>query len=156
MNTAENRIVVTCAHCDAPNRLPESRLGEAPRCGKCHQPVVVPAPLTATDANLPTLIARNDLPVLVDCWAAWCAPCRGFAPTFERASAAFMTQIRFAKLDTENNRNSAAQLRIQSIPTLILFANGREIARQSGAMSYQQLTQWLAAAFGLDREVNQS
>ncbi|MBK8284521.1 MAG: thioredoxin [Ahniella sp.] len=133
--------------------MPESRLGEAPQCGKCHKPVIGAAPLTATDANLPTLIARNDLPVLIDCWAAWCPPCRGFAPTFDRASAEFKTQIRFAKLDTENNRNSAAQLRIQSIPTLILFQNGREIARQSGAMSYQQLTQWLATAFGLDREV---
>lgn len=146
-------IVLTCAHCGTPNRLPESRLAESPSCGRCHQPVLEPSPLVATDANLDQLLGRNDLPVLIDCWAAWCGPCRQFAPTFERASAQFQTQIRFAKLDTEANRASAARLRIQSIPTLVLFAQGREIARQSGAMSYQQLTQWLAQAFGLDREV---
>lgn len=150
---ADNSLVLTCAHCGAPNRAPESRLAENPVCGRCHQPVLTPTPLTLTDENIQAVLGRNDLPVLVDCWAAWCAPCRAFAPTFERASQNFMTQIRFAKLDTENNRQSAGLLRIQSIPTIILFAKGRELARQSGAMSYQQLTQWLAHAFGLDREV---
>jgi len=153
MKPSDDRIVLTCARCGTPNRVDEARLADAPNCGRCHEPVLSTTPIEVTDATLATLVTRNDLPVLIDCWAAWCGPCRSFAPTFERAAAEYRTQIRFAKLDTETNRASAGQLRIQSIPTLILFANGKEVARHSGALSYQQLMQWLASAFGLDREV---
>ncbi|MDZ4814153.1 MAG: thioredoxin TrxC [Pseudomonadota bacterium] len=141
--TMENQLHLTCPHCDSVNRIPESRLAESPACGSCHKPLFTGHPLTLTDANVEKVLARNDIPIVVDCWAAWCGPCRQFAPSFEKAAAAFEPRIRFAKLDTDANPQSSARFQIRSIPTLILFGGGEEIARQSGALPYGAFTQWL-------------
>lgn len=134
---------LTCPHCDAVNRIAESRLSESPNCGRCHQPLFTGHPVALTDTNFAAVLRGNDLPLVVDCWAAWCGPCRQFAPIFEQAAAALETRIRFAKLDTESAQQTSAHLQIRSIPTLVLFGGGKEIARQSGAMNYAQFTQWL-------------
>jgi thioredoxin 2 len=89
------------------------------------------------------MINRNDIPVLVDCWASWCGPCQQFGPIFEQAAGQFEPKIRLVKLDTEAEQTIGAQLQIRSIPTLILFRQGKEVARVSGALPLGQLKQWL-------------
>jgi thioredoxin 2 len=86
---------------------------------------------------------KGDLPLLVDVWADWCGPCKSFAPVFEQAAAQLAGKYRLAKLDSEANQQLSAQLGIRSIPSLILFKNGREVARQSGAFPLPQLMAWL-------------
>ena len=96
-----------------------------------------------TAANFSSVINRNDIPVLVDCWASWCGPCKQFAPTFEQAANNFEPAVRLAKLNTEAEQGIASQWQIRSIPTLILLRQGKEIARTSGALPLAQLKQWL-------------
>ena len=99
--------------------------------------------MVLNEGNFEKQITRNDIPVVVDFWAAWCAPCRMMAPAFEQAAAELEPGVRLAKLDTEQAQTIAARFNIRSIPTLVVFRNGREIARQSGAMQYPQLMQWV-------------
>jgi thioredoxin 2 len=135
---------VTCSKCNAKNRIPSDRLGDKPRCGKYKSPVFSGKSVDLTAANVNAVLNHNDIPVLVDCWAPWCGPCKTFAPTFEQAAQQLEPQLRLAKLNTEAQQSIAARWKIRSIPTLILFNNGKEIARQSGAMPLMQLKQWLA------------
>lgn len=134
---------ISCPHCNVTNRIPEERLQDNPNCGKCKQTIFTGKPLDLTAANYSKQVLQNDLPVLVDCWASWCGPCQQFAPVFDQAAKTFEPQLRLVKLDTEAEQNIAAQLQIRSIPTLILFKNGKEAARMSGAMPLGQLQQWL-------------
>ena len=135
---------VTCQKCNAKNRLPSERLEDGPKCGKCKAPVFVGKPVVLNSSNVAAVINHNDIPVLVDCWAPWCGPCKGFAPVFEQAAQELEPRLRLAKLDTEANEQIGQRWKIRSIPTLILFKNGKEIARQSGAMAMPQLRQWLS------------
>lgn len=140
-----NNIHVVCPHCNAVNRLPSERLQQRPRCGGCKQPLFTGYPLELTSANFTQQITRNEIPVVVDFWAPWCGPCKMMAPVFERAAAQLEPRVRLAKLDTEQEQGIAAQFNIRSIPTLIIFANGREKARQSGAMAEADLLRWISA-----------
>jgi thioredoxin 2 len=135
---------ISCPHCNATNRLPTARLAESPNCGKCKKPLFFGKPLELTANNLSATLNNNDIPVLVDCWAEWCGPCKSFAPIFTQAAQQMEPQLRFAKLDTQAQQNIAARWQIRSIPTLILFRQGKEIARVAGALPLIQLTQWLA------------
>lgn len=134
---------LSCPHCSVTNRIPESRLGDGPRCGKCKQPLFTGQPQAVSTANLSGLLQHNDIPVLVDCWADWCDPCKQFAPIFDQAARQFEPRLRLAKLNTEAEQGIAAQWQIRSIPTLILFRGGREVARLNGAVPLAQLQQWL-------------
>mgnify|MGYP000191606479 CR=1 FL=1 len=134
---------ISCPHCNVTNRIPEERLQDNPNCGKCKQAIFTGKPLDLTAANYSKQVLQNDLPVLVDCWASWCGPCQQFTPVFDQAAKTFEPQLRLVKLDTEAEQTIAAQLQIRSIPTLILFKNGKEAARMSGAMPLGQLQQWL-------------
>lgn len=137
-------LLVPCAHCAGLNRIPAERLKDRPRCGHCKGEVLTDQPFVIDQANFARQI-KGDLPLLVDVWAAWCGPCRSFAPTFAQAARQLQGRCRLAKLDSEANPQLAGQLGIRSIPSLILFRDGREVARQSGALSLQQLNAWLAA-----------
>lgn len=137
-------INLTCPGCSTKNRLPEQRLADKPKCGKCKRPLFVAKAATLTAANVAAMLNHNDIPVLVDCWAPWCGPCKGFAPVFEQAAADLEPKLRLAKLNTEQQQAIAARWQIRSIPTLILFKGGKELARVSGAMPLPQLKQWLA------------
>lgn len=136
-------LQLICPHCAAINRVPESRLTDAPVCGKCKAPLLDGKVVNASDANFNRYIQQSGLPVLVDFWAPWCGPCRSFAPVYSELAAEMPTHVSFLKLDTEANQNTAAQRQIRSIPTLILFHGGREIARLSGALPKGQFKDWL-------------
>ena len=136
---------VVCPHCDAVNRLPTDRLAEKPVCGKCGQALFAGQPVDLDAGNFDRHIGRSDLPVVVDFWAPWCGPCRTMAPTFARAAGELEPDVRLAKVDTESEQQLAARFNIRSIPTLAIFRNGREIARQSGAVDAATLRRWAQA-----------
>ena len=136
---------IVCPSCSATNRLPAERLGQGPKCGKCGEPIFTGHPAELTDQSFQKHVSRSDIPVVVDFWAPWCGPCKMMAPQFEQAAAELEPEVRFAKLNTDNEQATAAQFGIRSIPTIALFRDGREIARQPGAMGAADIVRWVKA-----------
>ena len=136
---------LVCPHCAAVNRVASERLGDQPVCGKCALGLFNAKPLDVDSALFAKHIGRNDIPVLVDFWAAWCGPCKSMAPAYHQAAQRLEPRMRLLKVDTDAVQDVAARFNIRSIPTLALFRGGREIARQAGAMDAGSIVAWAQA-----------
>jgi thioredoxin 2 len=140
---SESTLLVPCARCDAFNRIPRARLADAPVCGRCRHALFEGHPFPLGAAGFDRHLGAGGLPLLVDFWAPWCGPCLQMAPQFEMAARLLEPAVRLAKVDTEAEPVLGSRFGIRSIPTLVLFSDGREIARQSGAIGSAQIVQWV-------------
>jgi thioredoxin 2 len=136
-------IYVACPHCHKKNRVPNDKLTGEGNCGACKKALFTGKPLSLIAQQFDRHLGA-DIPLLVDFWAPWCGPCLQFAPTFEAAAKELEPKLRLVKINTEEQTGLAARYAIRSIPTLMLFKQGKEAGRISGAMSASQLKQWLA------------
>jgi thioredoxin 2 len=136
---------VVCPRCNTTNRVGRERLGAGATCGSCKQALLPAHPIELTQAGFERHVGASDLPLVVDFWAPWCGPCRSMAPAYEQAAEELAPGVRLARLNTEEVPDIAARFNIRSIPTLIAFRNGREVARQSGALNLPGLLGWVRA-----------
>jgi len=143
-DTRAATLLAVCPSCGTTNRVARNRLEQGPACGTCKQALFPRKPFDLTAATFDKH-ASGEVPLIVDCWAAWCGPCRMMAPVYDEAAARVGPGVHLAKLDTEAEKAIAARLGIRSIPTLIAFRDGKEIARQSGALALPQLLHWIDA-----------
>ena len=141
-----DKMHLVCPHCNATNRVPADKLQAELNCGSCHASLLHALPDNLGEVGFNAQLVKSDLPVVVDFWAPWCRPCRMMAPAYEKVSQDMQGRARFVKVNTEDEQNLAARYNIRSIPTLAVFADGREIARQPGAMSAPDLVRWVSAA----------
>lgn len=130
---------VICPHCLVTNKVPKQEVYKKANCGKCKNSLLDPRPITLTNDSIDAVLAHSEASVIVDFWAPWCGPCKMFAPVFEQTARAYPLRLLFAKVDTQAEQFLASRFKIRSIPTLIVFKDGKEIERLSGAMDAEQL-----------------
>ena len=134
---------IVCTACGATNRIPEGRDALSGKCGKCGAALF---PETVPDVTTPVFdkqVARSSIPVVVDVWAPWCGPCRVMGPEFAKTAQAMQPDLRFLKLNSDEQQQAASRLGIRGIPTMLLFKDGKEVGRVSGAMPATQIQSWI-------------
>ncbi len=144
--TSANTAVLPCTACGKLNRVKLSRADAQPKCGTCRVPLVLDAPVVLTDANFDTVVGQSTVPVMVDFYADWCGPCKMMAPVFAQFAKQQRGQAIVAKVDTDRNPGVASRFAIRSIPTIALLKDGKEVARQVGALPLGQLEQMVISA----------
>ena len=147
-NATRQHLTVRCVFCQTWNRIDAARVADRPKCGKCAKPMLLDRPLKLDDESFQRTIAESDVPVFVDFYADWCGPCKVMAPSVDKLALTYVGKALIAKLDTDHAQQSAGRFNIRGIPTTIVFQKGKEVARQTGAVPYQQLELLLARALG--------
>jgi len=139
-------VLIACPQCHSVVRTPSDRLEEHPKCPRCKSELFAGDAIELDESSFATHTAKGGVPVLIDFWAPWCGPCRMMAPVLERLAQQRATSLQVGKVNTDEQPTLAGRFNIRSIPTLILFRGGREIARQSGAVDSSTLSRWLDSA----------
>ena len=145
-DTAIKRITIRCQFCQTWNRVDSARAADRPKCGKCAKPMLLDRPIKLDDDTFAKTIAETEVPVLVDFYADWCGPCKMMAPFVDQLASDKQGTALIAKLDTDHAQRTASGFQIRGIPTVIVFKDGKEVARQSGAGPKAMLEQLLAKA----------
>ena len=135
-------LLIVCPDCHTTNRVKRADMANAPDCGSCHHALFNQQPVNLDEASFEKHLTRSQIPLLIDFWAPWCGPCLQMAPAYAQAAAQLEPAVRVAKINTEEARNLGARFNIRSIPTLALFVDGREVARQPGAMGTADIVRW--------------
>ena len=136
-------MIAMCPNCGGLNNVPEAKLADNPKCGKCKNLIYTDQPINMTGVQLTRAIEKTDELLVVDFWATWCGPCKQFAPTFKQVASQLEPKARFIKIETEKEQAISAKYNIRSIPTLAIFKNGKEIDRVSGALSVSDFSNWV-------------
>jgi len=136
-------MIAMCPNCGGLNNVPEAKLADNPKCGKCKNLIYTAQPINMTGVQLTRAIEKTDELLVVDFWATWCGPCQQFAPTFKQVASQIEPNARFIKIETEAEQTISAKYNIRSIPTLAIFKNGKEIDRASGALSATDFSNWV-------------
>ena len=143
-------LIVKCALCGTKNRIPKGRLNEGPKCGKCGSPLNLSgsqgAPVEVTDHSFDHEVISHPGPVLVDCWAPWCGPCRMVAPVLDKLASEYAGRVKIAKLNVDENPAIASRYGIQSIPTMLIFKNGTQVNKLIGALPKEEIERHLRTA----------
>jgi thioredoxin 2 len=135
----ESSQIITCQHCGAKNRVSSAKLEQA-ICGKCKSKIEIhSSPMIITDGSFGDEVGKSKMPVLLDFWATWCPPCKMIAPIIDALAKEMAGKAKIGKLDVDQNPVTAGKFRVQSIPTLIIFKDGKEVDRIVGAQSKEMM-----------------
>lgn len=143
-------IIIKCSNCGTKNRIPKDRINDRPACGKCHIPFppvkIYDHPVEITDQSFENEIVKHHGAVLLDCWAPWCGPCKSIAPVLEQLAKEYTGKLKIAKLNVDQNPQTASRFNIKSIPTMMLFKNGKVLNTLVGALPKSEIEKHIASA----------
>ncbi len=140
-------VLIRCRNCGTRNRIPVAKLQDGPRCGRCKQPFppipVSNRPVMVTDQTFSSQVLDSPLPVLLDCWAGWCAPCGAMSPVLDDVARSYSGRLKVAKLNVDQNPATASRYNVMSLPTLLFFRDGKVVDTAAGALPRQEIDRYL-------------